>query len=376
MLRNSRSNRGGCDVSGRITMQDIADALGLSRNTVSKAINNTGVIAESTKDLILKKAVEMGYINPAGVNNVAAGVLRYGMSPALPGKKEIAMLTSSMPSGSHFAVTTLDRMQQIFSAQGYSVAYYQITHEELSELRLPGNLDLDKIAALFCIELFDYDYCNMLVSLGVPLLLIDGPVRPDKGPLAVDTLIMENFTGIHAFVRELAAQGKKSVGFVGNINHCRSFFERGNACIAAAAVNGLPPAEEYSILSFPPGPPNSDAKKPTTYANFTNALFELLQKLPALPEVFICANDFIAIHLIDSLRRMNIRCPEDILVMGFDDSPESRFHTPPLSTVHIHTQSMGRLAAELILSRIVDPSREPRDTYSHTDLILRESSRF
>ena len=129
MLRNSRSNRGGCDVSGRITMQDIADALGLSRNTVSKAINNTGVIAESTKDLILKKAVEMGYINPAGVNNVAAGVLRYGMSPALPGKKEIAMLTSSMPSGSHFAVTTLDRMQQIFSAQGYSVAYYQITHE-------------------------------------------------------------------------------------------------------------------------------------------------------------------------------------------------------------------------------------------------------
>ena len=48
-------------MAGRITIQDIADALGLSRNTVSKAINNTGVLAEATREKVLKKAVEMGY---------------------------------------------------------------------------------------------------------------------------------------------------------------------------------------------------------------------------------------------------------------------------------------------------------------------------
>ena len=42
-------------------MQDIADALGISRNTVSKAINNTGILADSTREKVLKKAVEMGY---------------------------------------------------------------------------------------------------------------------------------------------------------------------------------------------------------------------------------------------------------------------------------------------------------------------------
>ena len=48
-------------MAGRVTIQDIADALGVSRNTVSKAINNTGILADATRDRILKKAVEMGY---------------------------------------------------------------------------------------------------------------------------------------------------------------------------------------------------------------------------------------------------------------------------------------------------------------------------
>ena len=48
-------------MAGRVTIQNIADALGVSRNTVSKALNNTGVLAESTRERILKKAVEMGY---------------------------------------------------------------------------------------------------------------------------------------------------------------------------------------------------------------------------------------------------------------------------------------------------------------------------
>ena len=48
-------------MAGKVTIQDIADALGVSRNTVSKAINNTGILADATRDRVLKKAVEMGY---------------------------------------------------------------------------------------------------------------------------------------------------------------------------------------------------------------------------------------------------------------------------------------------------------------------------
>lgn len=182
---------------------------------------------------------------------------------------------------------------------------------------------------------------------------------------------MENKLGIYYFISQIAKNGKKSVGYVGDMMHCRSFFERGAACMSAAAVNGLLPAERYSIPPYRSAP---RPKKEIDYLNYTDDIFDMLRELPELPEVFVCANDFIAIHLISALRRMGLSCPEDILVMGFDDSPESRFHTPSLTTVHIHTQTMGDLAAEMILGRIAEPDREIRTVYSKTELILRHST--
>ena len=353
-------------MSGRVTMQDIADSLGLSRNTVSKAFNNTGVIAESTKDLILRKAAEMGYKNSTGS----------AMPNAIPiasDKKEIAMLTCYIPGGSHFAVTTIDRIQQNLSSCGYSLTFYRVTQSELMDLRLPGSFSLDKVAAIFCMELFNYEYCEMLCSLPIPILFIDTPVKPGRNPLMADTLFMENQAGIYSFVSQIAEKGKKSVGFVGDMLHCRSFFERASACITAAAVFGLEPAQQYSIPTFPP---SKMQLQPANYVTYADMLYSALQNLSKLPDAFICANDFIAINLISSLRRMDIYCPADILVMGFDDSPESRYHAPAVTTVHIHTQVMGDIASELILGRIADPSREPRTVYVPTELILRESTQM
>lgn len=73
----------------KITVQDIADELGISRNTVSKALNNTGTLAEATKSKIIQKAIEIGYKQFAYVNNVSS------ISPNSSLNKEIALLTSS-----------------------------------------------------------------------------------------------------------------------------------------------------------------------------------------------------------------------------------------------------------------------------------------
>lgn len=368
-------------MSARVTMQDIADALGLSRNTVSKAINNTGVIADSTREQILRKAVEMGYRQLSGasfagltipvtskrVNWVETGRDMPSAS-GVRGKTEIALVTASMPGNSHFAITMLDRMQQIFSSQGYSMTIYRILPGELEALQLPGSLRPENLAAIFCVELFNYEYCRLLASLKIPLLLIDAPVSFNREPLAADVLLMENQAGIYTFLKKMSDMGKTTVGFIGNMMHCRSFFERGTACISAAGYFGFEPVRPYSILDFPPGKTSMRAD------DFTGELYRMIQKLPGLPEIFICANDFIAINLISSLRRMGVNCPGDILVMGFDDSPESRFHSPSLSTVHIHTQAIGNIAAEMLLMRVSEPVLEFRTAYIQTELILREST--
>ena len=103
---------------------------------------------------------------------------------------------------------------------------------------------------------------------------------------------------------------------------------------------------------------------------------DALTGLPEIPEVFICANDFVADDAIYCLRKLGKSVPEDVLFCGFDDSPQSRIMTPSLTTVHIHTQIMAVAAMQLLLSRIEQPSLDYRAVHTETELIYRDSTRL
>ena len=99
-----------------------------------------------------------------------------------------------------------------------------------------------------------------------------------------------------------------------------------------------------------------------------------IASLKELPEVFVCANDFVATDLLQALAAVGKRVPDDVLVCGFDDSAESRLSKPPLTTVHIHTQIIAFTAVHLLISRIQEPSLDYRTVHTQTDLIYREST--
>ena len=109
-------------------------------------------------------------------------------------------------------------------------------------------------------------------------------------------------------------------------------------------------------------------------ADYQDYLLEHFRALKELPEVLICANDFIALDVINVLRQLNYKIPDDIMLCGFDDSPESKIVSPPLTTIHIHTQIMGYSAVHLLMSRIKNPSLNYRTIYTETNLIYREST--
>ena len=66
--------------------------------------------------------------------------------------------------------------------------------------------------------------------------------------------------------------------------------------------------------------------------------------------------------------------PNDIMVLGFDDSPESRILSPALSTVHIHSQTMGYTAVKMLLNRIQQPDLYSQTVHTETSLLLRAST--
>ena len=346
----------------KVTIQDIADALGISRNTVSKAINNSEGLADATRERILQKAVEMGYKQFSyfsTFSSVSALADAQGRStPVFQG--EIALLTSSFLTQSHFASTMLDKFQLEISQMGYTMNTHRVTEKNLREKSLPLTFQRDRVRAILCIEMFDYDYDEMVCELGIPVLFVDGPAKLQGRSLPADQLYMDNSTEIFRFVNDMLAQGKTRIGFFGDYTHCQSFYERHAAFRFAMLMAGVPVDERYCFRC-------NRIEGPTV---------EALDNLEHLPDVFLCANDFVAGDLMRALYSIGKNVPEDVRILGFDDSAESRRSRPAMSTIHIHTQIMAYEAVHLLMSRIREPSLDYRTVHTQTDLILRESTVF
>jgi len=165
----------------KVTIQDIADALGLSRNTVSKAINNSEGLAESTKQMILEKAVEMGYKQFSYVMAMSDLVNNKLSSDSPRQIGEVALFTTSyLTKGSYFATLMLDKFQHEISQLGYSMVSYVIQKDAIDSLTLPLTFDPEKTCAVVCVELFNKEYADLVCSLDLPVLFHTGIHRPTE----------------------------------------------------------------------------------------------------------------------------------------------------------------------------------------------------
>ena len=348
-------------IKKKVTIQDIADALGISRNTVSKAINNTDGLADATRERILQKAVEMGYKQFSYVNTLsgisASDAGTSAQQPRFHG--EIALFTTTLLTQSHFAILLLDKFQKELSQLGYTLNTHRVDQENLANMTLPITFVKERVSAIICVEMFNRDYDEMVCKLGLPVLFVDGPTKRSGDSLPADQLYMDNTTGITKLVNEMLLQGKKRIGFIGNYDHCQSFFERYTAFRCAMLMAGVPVDEKFCIKE-----------------NHYEEIHAAFSSYSELPDLFICANDFVAVDAIRALRNIGKSVPEDVMFCGFDDAPESRVISPALTTVHIHTQIMAFTAAHLLMSRIEEPSLDYRTVHTEANLIRRDSTKF
>lgn len=342
----------------KVTIQDIADALGVSRNTVSKAINNSEGLAEATREKILQKAVEMGYKQFSYVNAFASVSGSAGDALRSPGYRgEIALLTTIFLNQSHFASLMLDKFRREISQLGYTLSTHRVTQENLASGTLPLTFAPERTKAILCVEMFDFAYDEMLCGLELPILFVDGPVVRHGRTLNADQLFMDNTSGVVRFVYDMLEQGCTRLGFIGDYEHCQSFFERYLAFRASMVMAGAEVDDRFIIK-----------------VNHMDEMVRPLMELEELPDVFLCANDFVALDAMQVLSARGIRIPGRVMFCGFDDSAESRASRPPLTTVHIHTQVMAFSAVQLLMSRLKEPSLDCRIVHTQTDLIYREST--
>ena len=178
----------------------------------------------------------------------------------------------------------------------------------------------------------------------------------------IETITFDGYYGIRQMIDHLVKCGYRRLAFITGHNDAR---QRGY--IDGLAANGLP-NDPALCISLQGG---IDGWIPQIGQIGAQKLVELTEP----PDVILCASDMIAIGAIQWLHEHNIRVPEDIGVTGFDDIAQAAFTVPSLTTVHVHKQLIGRLAAERLVQRIDNPDELPLFIQTPTELVIRRSCR-
>src|SRR5688572_29645868 len=114
----------------KITIQDIADTLGISRNTASKALNGSSTIPEETRNKVIEKAIELKYKQFAFMDSSSLLSKNSG---------NIALLTTNLPNSSHFGSKLISGLEKHISSQGYNLSFHIVREMDQHSLTLPNN---------------------------------------------------------------------------------------------------------------------------------------------------------------------------------------------------------------------------------------------
>ena len=304
------------DIREKVTLQDIADLAGISRNTVSKILNGRYKGSPKVRERVLGLVREKNY-KGMGEN-----------AEEKPEIKTILLLCREGVSAAGFFPYLVNEIQRDVEARGYILQYYGITQEELQERRIPDVIARHQVDGVVCMEIFDRDFINRLIRYPAAIVFLEFCHDLWSVDGRYDVVMMDCAYPVGVLVKRMIEKGCRSIGFVGDYVH----------------FNG-------------------------------QELWKRLKNMPCMPDGFVAANDAIAISLMQTLQERGIRIPEDVKIVSFDDIAEAAEVRPPLTTVHVDRKGLSRSAVDCLLQRMADPERSKRVVYVETEIVYRDTFR-
>lgn len=334
-----------------VTIQDIADALGMSRNTVSKALNGKQVPVK-TRNAVISAAIEMGY----------KGYKLAASSETAISHKRYVILSTRLLMNITFFIAVLRGIEESLMDYDIDLVQFSITNPA-SFTKFKRYLADAKVDGIICMEFFEPDYITQLLDQGIPLVFFDFPLLDSAPRGSYDIILPESQTAVRQYCTQLIREdGCKTFGFVGDYRHCRSFYERFVGMREALFLSGLPVDLQYSFL------------EDDSIGYTPERLARMLDQLPGLPDCFVTANDSIAINLITALKSKKIHIPKDVKVVGFDNSPKAKNLNPQLTSFNVDKVALGKKITNLLQDRVSNPSQANQVIYITSKVIVRAST--
>ncbi|GGT04106.1 LacI family DNA-binding transcriptional regulator [Streptomyces chromofuscus] len=295
----------------RVTIDDVARTAGVSRQTVSRALNDKGEIGDATKQRVLDAATALGY-RPS---RFARGLVRQDTN-------SVGLVIPDLlnPFFTEVAAAALDAAR----ARGWHVVVYD-TGDRMEEER--GTLEVIASQVDAVVGYLSHPEEEIAkLTRGLPVVLIDREHRAER----FSAIRIDGEEGVHAAIRYLVESGHRRIGMLDHAGRSEPSI-RHEWFAGAMAACGLDAG------------PVSRADQ--SVQGGENALEELLAAHPDVTAVFTF-NDIIAIGALRAARRLGRQVPKDLAVIGFDGLRLGELVEPPLTTVALDTPSLGALAVE------------------------------
>ncbi|WP_448624781.1 LacI family DNA-binding transcriptional regulator [Geodermatophilus sp. URMC 64] len=337
--------------SQRPTLDQVAERAGVGRGTVSRVINGSPQVSERTRAMVEAAVAELGY-----VPNLAARALVTRRTDAVAlvisesedrvfGEPFFAGVVRGISAG----VTAADRQLVLALTAGPD-----------GQRRLERYLSPQHVDGVLLVSLHGDDPLpRQLRARGLPVVLGGRPPGGYDGAY-VD---VDNVGGARAGVGHLLERGRRRIATITGPHDMGAGQDRLAGYRAALADAGREVDPELVV--------EGDFSE----VSGVRAMRALLERRPDVDAVF-AADDLMAIGALRALREAGRRVPEDVAVVGFDDSPLSRVTEPPLSTVRQPVDEMGREMAEMLIRLISEGEADGTDRSAvlPTELVVRASS--
>jgi len=335
----------------RITSQDVASRAGVSRTTVSFVLNDVkeANISEETRRRVLTAAEELQYVPDASAQALASGRTRtFGMV--------FRTYSHTVADLAHMQI--LQGLMSVTSQSGVRLLIDSVTEGDSADVyvSLSRNKRIDGL--ILSDPRVDDSALYDLLKDGFPVVLLG-----HLPGLKVSWVEFDNRGGARAAVEHLVSRGHKRIGFIGYAPQSfTGVAERLDGYRDALAAGGIP--FDGQLVRYGD---NHDAG--TGFATTTSLL-----EVPEPPTAIFVSSDVLAFATLAAIRQHGLRIQDDIAVAGFDDNPFSKYADPPLTTVFLPFEEMGRQAGKIMLDLLLNPDEPKREVLLEGQLIVRESS--
>ncbi|OWR28528.1 LacI family transcriptional regulator [Saccharibacillus sp. O23] len=336
----------------KVTMQDIADQLGISKNSVSQALAGKDGVSEETRRTIVRTAAEMGYAYSENRGR------RREEPPQESGS--IALIASDFAfSQKGFFGEIYLTIEDEAAKRGKTLLIQSVSRQAADSLTLPSFIENGSVEGVLILSHITTDYIRKVLDTGIPAVLID-----HHHPfIQADCILTNNRFSAYEAVHHLARLGHKRLGFIGNTALSPSYDERLDGFRLAQRELGLPESHEAWIVR--------DAEEDS---EFVGRLVQRLAAAENMPTAWFCVNDGFGYYLNTALQQAGLRVPQDVSVVSFDNGYLSRLAVPPITTLDVDLALYGRRAVARLIERIEQPDEPFTELLLPTKLLVRGSS--